>query len=78
MIRKPELTQKDIDNFYKEFDAIVALAPQEIQKRWEQNNKITWTASDTFIIHSNVHVDFDAKLKDRFTILLNKIKNRSL
>jgi hypothetical protein len=78
LVMKPQLTQQEIDKFHEEFSKIVALAPEHIQKRWNENDKISWLAHDTFIIESNVHVDFEPKLKDKVVSLLNKMKNRTL
>jgi hypothetical protein len=76
-MKKPNLTLEEEIKFKELFDAIVKQAPKDVQKRWFDNDIITWEG-DIFTIHSNVQNYLNDKLKGQFKSLVNSLKRRTL
>jgi hypothetical protein len=75
---KPALTIEQRKKFIKELKAIIAKAPEEIQKEFNKNSKIYFAIDDNPIIESAIQFRLPPKLKFEFNTLMNRLKSRTL
>jgi len=75
---KPALTIEQKKRFIEEFKAIVIKASEEIQKDFDKNPNINFPIDDNPMIESGVQFRLSLKLKNEFTVLMNKLKSRTL
>lgn len=75
---KVALTPEQKENFKNEFSKIIEKSTPEIQKRWLDNSQIIFPIDDNPIIESGVQKMLSPVLKDKYVILLNKLKDRQI
>ncbi|WEK18000.1 MAG: hypothetical protein P0Y49_14480 [Candidatus Pedobacter colombiensis] len=78
MIKKPELTLAQKQEFQRLFDLLVMESSEELQKLWNTNSTITWDLGGHPFIPNNIHSKLKGKQADKFVILMNKFNDRRL
>ena len=76
MIKKPELTEKQKEKFEKEFKSIVDQLHIDIQKTCD--GQFYWNNLTEIPITGDLINKLKGKLANRYIILVNKLKNRTL
>lgn len=76
MIKKPELTEGQKEKFEKEFKIIVDQLPIDIRKTWD--GQFYWNNLTEIPITGDIVNKLKGRLADRYTILINKLKGRTL
>jgi hypothetical protein len=78
MIKKPELTLDQKQEFQRQFNLLIMESSEELQKLWNTNSTITWDLSGFPFIPNDIHSKLKPKQADKFVILMNKLNDRRL